>query len=128
MLKAIDRTFGILLVLASSGHTVGTMMWLPAMSGMWVWSLGASLAGYLLGTLNIVRAGRPQDRTLAAITMVGTALWALMALAFGQSIGNLLDPRAMGHFIISLALVCFSARTLLGASGSQAASLSRVGA
>jgi membrane protein DedA with SNARE-associated domain len=66
----------------------------------------------LLGTLNIVRAGRPQDKTLAAITLLGTACWALVAFAFEKSIGNLLDPRPLSHVIISAVLVIFSLITL----------------
>jgi uncharacterized membrane protein len=112
MLKKIDRAFGALLVLGSCGHTAGTLLWLPAMSGMWIWSLGSSLAAALLGALNIVRAGRPGDRTLAVITTIGTALWALIALAFGRSIGNIFDPRALTHFVISVILVFFGVTTL----------------
>lgn len=112
MLKNIDRVFGVLLVLASLGHTLGTLTLLPAWSGMWVWSLGAALAGLLLGALNIVRAGRPGDTTLAVLTTVGTLCWALTALAFGRSIGNLLDPRVMGHVVISSVLVIFGLLTL----------------
>jgi hypothetical protein len=112
MLRTTDRVFGVLLVLGSCGHTAGTLLWIPAMSGMWIWSLGSSLAAALLGTLNIVRAGRPEDRTLAVITTLGTAVWALLALAFGISIGNLLDPRALMHFVVSVVLVSFGLVTL----------------
>ncbi len=113
MLKTIDRVFGCLLVLGACGHTAGTLMWLKPMSGIFIWSLGSSLAGLLLGVLNLVRAGRPNDRTLAVITTIGTACWALLAVAFGASIGNVLDPRAAGHTIIALVLVAFGILTLL---------------
>ena len=65
-----------------------------------VWSLGSSLAGGLLAALNRVRAGRP-----AACQM-------LLAMAFGKSIGNMLDPRALGHAVIAEVLVAFSLVTL----------------
>lgn len=112
MLKTIDRIFGWLLVLGSCGHTVGTLLWTQPMSGIFIWSLGSSLAAALLGTLNIVRAGRPEDRTLAAITAIGTAWWALLAFGFGKSIGNVFDPRPLSHVIIAIVLVVFSALTL----------------
>lgn len=112
MLKVVDRIFGGLLVLASAGHTVGTILWTQPMSEIFIWSLGSSLAAALLGALNIVRAGRPEDKTLAAITAIGTACWALVTFAFGKSIGNLLDPRPLSHMVISLVLVIFSAVTL----------------
>ena len=111
-MKTLDRIFGGLLILASFGHTLGTFRLVPYMSGMFVWSLGASLAGTLLGVLNLVRAGRPDDKTLAIITAAGTACWMLLALAFGKSIGNLLDPRVVGHAAISAMLVIFSFLTL----------------
>jgi hypothetical protein len=107
--------FGVLLILAACGHTVGTILWTQPMSGIFIWSLGSSLAALLLGTLNIVRAARPHDKTLAAVTLVGTACWAALAFAFGRSIGNVLDPRPLGHVIISIILVVFSATTLRGA-------------
>jgi uncharacterized membrane protein YbjE (DUF340 family) len=87
------------------------------MSGIFIWSLGSSLAAALLGTLNVVRAGRPDDKTLAILTAVGSACWALLALAFGKSIGNLEDPRAVFHALVSLILLIFSVGTLLRKSG-----------
>ena len=113
-MQRIDRIFGVLLILAACGHTVCTILWTQPMSGSFIWSLGSSLAGLLLGTLNIVRAARPHDKTLAAITPVGTACWAAVAFAFGKSIGDVLDPRPLGHVIISTILVAFSATTLRG--------------
>lgn len=87
-------------------------MWLPAMSGIWIWSLGAALAGLVLGALNLVRAARPYDKPIALIAVVGTALWALIAFAFGKSIGNIFDPRPFIHVIVSVVLVIFCIRTL----------------
>src|SRR5215467_5433047 len=101
MLRIIDRIFGVLLALAASGHTVGTILWTQPMSGIFVWSLGSSLAAGTLAALNIVRAGRPYDKTLALITVVGTACWAVVAFAFGASIHNVFDPRPLGHVVIS---------------------------
>ena len=112
MLKVVDRIFGWLLVLAAGGHTVGTILWTKPMSGIFIWSLGSSLAAFLLATLNIVRAGRPEDKTLAVITAIGTTCWAAVAFSFGMSIGNVFDPRPLSHVIISIVLVIFSALTL----------------
>lgn len=112
MLKIVDRIFAVLLILAACGHTVGTIMWTQPMSGIFIWSLGSSLAALLLGSLNIVRAGRPEDKTLAAITTIGTACWALVAWAFGMSMGNVLDPRPLSHTIISIVLIGFGVLTL----------------
>src|SRR5215813_12160511 len=114
MLRTADRIFGVLLILAACGHTVGTILWTKPMSGVFIWSLGSSLAALLLGTLNLVRAGRPDDKTLAAITLIGTACWAAVAFELGKSIGNVVDPRPLGNVIISLVLVVLGAATLSG--------------
>jgi hypothetical protein len=124
MLKVVDRIFGCLLALAACGHTVGTILWTQSMSGIFIWSLGSSLAAGLLATLNIVRAGRPDDKTLAVITLVGTGCWALVAFGFGVSIHNYLDPRPLGHVVISIILVFFSGITLWRSSTKQPSALS----
>jgi len=112
MLRAIDRVCGWLMILGSCGHTAGTLAGYPFMSQIFVWSLGTSLAGFLLGVLNIVRAGRSSDRTLAAITTAGTCCWVLVALGFGKSINHFLDPRVAGNLAIAGALLVFCGVTL----------------
>jgi hypothetical protein len=107
-MKTVNIALGSLMILGSCGHTVGTFLGYPIMSQIFVWSLGTSLAGALLGALNILRAGRLHDTALAAITAVGTAGFALLALAFGKSIANPADPRAMGNFGIAAVLVIFN--------------------
>lgn len=116
-MKRVDRIFGWLLILGAVGHTVGTVLWTQPMSGIFVWSLGSSLAGALLGTLNLVRAGRPSDKTLAIITAIGTACWGILAFTFGLSIGNIFDPRPLSHTLISIVLVIFSVLTIRRSAG-----------
>jgi len=113
-MKIVDRVFGVLLILATCGHIAGTLIWLPAMTGMWVWSLGAALCGLVLGPLHLVRANRPCDRTVALIATLGTVGWFFVALSFGLSVHHLLDPRPLTHMIISAVLVGFGLRTLMG--------------
>ena len=112
MLKTIDRIFGWLLVVGACGHTVGTFLWTPFMSDIFIWSLGGALAARLLAAFNLVRASRAPDRTLAIITAVGSACWALLALGFGMTIHNVLDPRPLMHCLTSTGLVFFSIRTI----------------
>ncbi len=113
-MKIVDRVFGVLLILATCGHITGTLMWLPAMSGLWVWSLGAALCGLILGPLHLVRANRPHDAAVAWIATLGTVGWFLVALSFSLSIHHVLDPRPLSHMIISAVLVGFGLRTLTG--------------
>lgn len=119
MLRIVDRIFGVLLALAAGGHTVGTILWAQPMSGIFIWSLGSSLAAFLLAALNIIRAGRPNDKTLAVIAALGTGCWALVAFAFGLSIHNVLDPRPLGHVVVSIVLIVFSITTLLKKSAAK---------
>ena len=112
MLRIVDRIFRILLALVSFCHAVGAILWTGPHSGIFIWSSGSALAGGLLAALNIVRAGRPNEKTFAVITGIGTACWALVTVGFGLSIHNVLDPRPLGHFVISIILSVFSGITI----------------
>lgn len=117
LLRRADRSFGVLLVLGAIGHTTGTLLWMPPMSPVFIWSLGSSIAAATLGVLNIVRAGRRDDRALAAITTVGTTAWLGVVVCFAISLRRVLDPRVLLHGVSSAALVMFSVRMLLGRRG-----------
>ncbi len=110
-MKPADRLFGVLLILSSCGHTIGTIVWVPFMSGLFVWSLGAGLTAALAGILNLIRAARPADATIAALATGATAGWLMICLAFGKSIANFADPRVVGNCVIAMALLCFSVGT-----------------
>ena len=122
-MKTLDRVFGWLLILGALGHTMGTIIWTKPMSDLFIWSMGAALAAFVLGALNIVRAGRPGDRAIAAIATAGTFLWMLVALDFGISIHHVTDPRPLSHIIISLVLVLFGIRSLMLAPTRQQATV-----
>ncbi len=111
-MKTADRVFGWLMILGTCLHTTGTFLLTKFMSDVFVWSLGASIAGFLLGALNLVRAGRPADKTIAYITVVGTFLWAMLAVTFGVSIGHVFDSRVVINVVISGALIAFGMRMI----------------
>lgn len=90
-----------------AGYSIG--------SEVLVWSLSGSLAAGLLAVLNFVRAGRPEDRTLAWITCVGSLGWVAIAVGFGAAIGNVIDLRVPWHAIAALVLAGFSLRTATAA-------------
>jgi hypothetical protein len=113
IVQAIDRLFGLLLLIGACLHAVGAVRAYPLGSDVLVWSLSGTLAAGLLAVLNLVRAGRPDDHTLAAITLAGSLAWFGIAIAFGAAIGNVVDPRVLWHAIAALALAGFSLRTLL---------------
>jgi hypothetical protein len=114
MRKIIDRLFAALLLVGGVLHAFGSIYGYRLGSEVLVWALSGSLAAILLAVLNLVRAGRPEDRTLAWITFCGCLCWAAVAIAFGAAIGNVADPRVLWHAISALALAAFSLRTAIG--------------
>jgi uncharacterized membrane protein len=111
-MKTADRLFGWLQILGACGHSLGTILLVPFMSGLFVWSLGASIGWFLTAALNLLRAGRLDDRTVALLAMAGSGGQLLLCLAFGKSIANLADPRVVCNFVIAAVLLCFGVRTL----------------
>ena len=75
-----------------------------------LWALSASFAVVLLATINLVRAERQADRTLAWICFGGCLIWIGFVIRFGELIGNVFDFRPLIHLIISAALAVFSLR------------------
>ena len=116
-MSVVDRVFGVLLLVGTVGHTIGTVVLLGPGHDAFIWSLGSSVASGLIGTLNLVRASRPADRTIAVITAVSSAVWIGIAFGFGASIGNVLDPRALFHAVVGAGLALLSLRTLVRANG-----------
>ncbi|HWK64316.1 MAG TPA: hypothetical protein VNS34_05210 [Rhizobiaceae bacterium] len=112
MARAIDGIFAILLLIGALLHAYGTVTSYPAGSEVFVWSLAASLAAGLIAVLNLLRRERPGDRALAVICLAASLTWAAVAFAFGEAIGNVVDPRVLWHAIAALALALFSLKSL----------------
>jgi len=111
-MKKLDRTFAVLMFLGGIGHGIGCYKAYgnDHMTLLWAWS--ASLFVFLLAGVNLLRAGRMEDRPLAWLSLGGCIAWAACAVWFGQLIGNLLDFRALGNLIIATVLAIFSMRSL----------------
>ena len=116
-MRTIDRTFGWLLVVGGLLHTIGSVMALPNRPDVLVWALAGSLAALLLASLNLMRVNRPGDRTLALVCTAGSIAWVFIAVGFGVSIGNALDPRALIHAINAAVLAGFSVQSAMHAGG-----------
>ncbi len=120
-MRNVDRAFGWLLVLGGLLHSVGSVTVLANKPDVLVWALSGSLAALLLASLNLMRVNRPNDRTLALVCTAGSIAWIFIAIGFGASIGNVLDPRALIHAINAAVLAAFSLRTALRDSGREKA-------
>jgi hypothetical protein len=114
-MRLFDRTIGVLLLLSVVLHCVGTFYFFPLLSPIFVQSLGSGVAGFLIGGLNLVRAGRPNDRTVGLFATIGAAAWLAIAVLFNLSLGNILDPRGSVHALLALILVFLGIRTLMQA-------------
>ncbi|HWZ61103.1 MAG TPA: hypothetical protein VNW46_19110 [Gemmatimonadaceae bacterium] len=111
-LQTLDRALGGLLIVGSLLHALGSIKAYASEPTTLVWALSATMAGLLLGTINLVRASRRHDQALAWISIVGCVAWVVQALAFGVSIGSPLDPRVLIHAVNAVALAVLAARSL----------------
>jgi hypothetical protein len=112
----LDWLFCVLMAGAAAGHFFGTLTLVEHGTTLFVWSLAGVLAATLLVALNVMRIGRPNDRSLAWVCLVGCLCWVAIALMFGSSVGNVFDPRAIYHALAALGLVVLSLRSLLRAA------------
>ena len=111
----LDWLFCLLLALAASGHLFGTLTLYEHGTSLFVWSLAGVLCAALLVALNVLRIGRPNDRSLIWVCLVGCLCWVMIAVMFGQSVGNVLDPRVLLHALAAAGLAALSLRALLRA-------------
>jgi hypothetical protein len=113
-MRIADRIFGWLLLLGGLGHGLGSLKAYMHKPELLLWAECAMLAGWLLAAINLLRAGRPGDRTLAWVSFAGCLGWVIVAVAFGRLIDNMLDFRPLTNLILAVVLAGFSLRTALG--------------
>jgi hypothetical protein len=114
-MKIIDRIFAWVLVLGGMGHGIGSYLGYRHDPVTLLWSLNASALAFIVAAINLLRAGRPEDRSLARIAFSGSLFLAASAFTFGVLIHNVFDPRPMTHYVAALALAGFSLKTALAA-------------
>jgi len=112
-MKALDRVFGCLLILAGLGHGLGSYRAYSNQPMNLIWALSASFAIWLLAAVNLLRAGRRGDHALSWISFAGCLVWLGFAIWFGVLIRNIFDFRPLINVIITGALAVFSLRTAL---------------
>jgi peptidoglycan/LPS O-acetylase OafA/YrhL len=114
MLRIADLILGWLLLIGGVLHGIGSVATLDFLSPILVWALSGSLAAMLLAALNLMRVNRPADRTLAWVCLAGCIGWIAIAVAFASTLSNPIDPRALYHVVVTLALAALSLRAALG--------------
>lgn len=110
----VDRVFGWLMVLGSLAHSMGSLQAYGAKPELLLWAESGTLAALLVAALNLLRAGRPQDRVLAWVSVAACAGWLVLVLAFGKLVGNYFDFHVLIFMVITLVLLIMSLRTALG--------------
>jgi uncharacterized BrkB/YihY/UPF0761 family membrane protein len=112
-LKILDRLLSCLLILGGIGHTLGSLRFYKSDQMTLLWSLCASLFVFLFAALSLIRAGRPQDTTLAWVCLVAGLCWIAASVRFGVLIGNFFDLRPLVFSILTLCLCAMCVRTLV---------------
>ena len=112
-LKIFDRVLGCILILGGVGHTFGSLQFYKHEPLTLLWSLSFSLFIFLLGALNLVRAGRPGDTTLAWICLVAGLCHIAATLRFGVLISNLFDFRVVLFLLVTIGPCAMSVRTIV---------------
>ena len=121
LVTILDRIFGWLLVVGGLLHAIGSWRAFHSDPPQLLWALSGSLAALLVAALNLLRVGRPNDRSLAWVSFFASVAWVAVALGFGAAIGHLADPRAVIHAVNAAVLAGLSLRTLIGAARAVAA-------
>jgi hypothetical protein len=114
-MKKFEFVLCALLAVGGIGHLLGTLTGYVPGTEVFIWSLTASVFVFVLVFLHVLRIVRPADRPVRAAANIVSVAWICLALAFGASVGNIADPRALMHAIVTLGLLI----TSVMASGSR---------
>lgn len=112
-MKALDRTFGCLLILGSFGHAFGSYAAYHNKPPLLLWAFSASFAGLLLAAINLLRTSRPGDIALACISFAGSVVWMGFVFWFGIILGSMLDFHVSVNLVIAVVLAGFSLNSVL---------------
>lgn len=113
-MKALDRILSVLLIHGGVGHTFGSLQAYKSDQMTLLWSLSASLfIFFLLGVLNVVRAGRDKDVAITWLCLAGGLCHIVSCIRFGVLVGNIFDIHAVIFVIITLGLCAMCVRTLV---------------
>jgi len=113
MLNLVDRSLGWLLIVGTLLHAYGSYLAYAFLTPTLVWAWSGSVAGLLLGAINLLRVNRPYDRSLAWVAFFGCVAWLAITCAFAATLPNPFDFRPIYHVVVGAGLAAFSLRTAL---------------
>jgi hypothetical protein len=108
MLRIVDRGLSVLLFLFVCGHTAGSFVAYSGAPMTLLWSLSASVFGFLLVALNLRRTVGRADPLNAWITGFANLAQVALAAAFGVINGKALDPRPYSFVVVAGILAALS--------------------
>lgn len=111
--------FCLLLGLSGLGHLYGTFLFYVPGTDTFVWSLSATAFVGAVIVFNLFALSGRRSHLLAAA--VASLIWTGLALGFGQSIGNVADPRVLAHAVSAAALAAIDIAALVRANRTAAA-------
>jgi uncharacterized membrane protein YfcA len=106
-MRTVDRIFGWLMVAATSALVIFLQPFYSGSAQPLV--LLTALCGLLLGAMNLMRAERPHDRTLARICVGGNAAFGILMATLEAATGRRLFPAMI--MVLCLVLLILSMRT-----------------
>lgn len=109
-MRMFDRIFGWLMVVAALLHSFGAWSAYRSQHEMLLWSLAAGLAELYLAGMNLIRAERRHDLSLARLCVAGNVTWLVVVICFAGLIGHFLDPRVLIQFVVTAVLLAMSLR------------------
>lgn len=107
----VDRIFGWLMVASALLHCVGSFKVYHAQHEVLLWAVCAGFAELYLAAMNLMRAERRHDLTLARVCVAGNLAWLGVVFAFASLIGHLFDARVLIQAAITVVLLAMSARS-----------------
>ena len=113
MLLIVDRVLSVLLAVLSAGHGfVGVLANQPLLDTYTVWAFSGSIAAWAIAVLNWLRAGRPNDKVIAAWALAGALSWVLIIIWLAVASDMTRDIRIWLFLVVCGALVVFGLQSL----------------
>jgi hypothetical protein len=109
-MRMVDRIFGWLMVATALLHSYSAWSAYHSQHELLLWSLAAGLAQLYLAGMNLIRAERRHDLSLARLCVAGNLTWLVVVICYAGLIGHFFDPRVLIPFVVTTALLGLSTR------------------
>ena len=116
-MKQADYALSVILIVLSAGHGfVGTLAAEGWDSSTSMWSFSGSVAAWMIAAVNILRVGRPADKGVAMVALLGALSWVGLMVWLAVVAHMIADIRIWLFISVAAGLSLFSIRTLRAAA------------